>query len=345
MNHIHFCVNELSSKRVNIYTIALFCLSLICPAHANVRSYIKDNLDYFKNVVKDSLCPIPQNIMEDGSCRYQWFLDLEKSSVNTLPDSLIDNLWAITGGSFTIFPSNIGDRYMNDPFCVAFFVAVFIDTNMSVSQRNQAFSVLLNRTSSDVVLPHRKIIISNMNHRWISFEQKATMAALLKCTENERKSLFTKEETLETFPLRARALYGDKKAIAELVIQFDDTTKSYEKRIIAMKDLVTSGNLEAVRHVIKQFGRVYHPGSCIPITPQEEIARVLAYHHPGDPIFNEERSKAGKLSLTRWGATSEGPIVVAEYYKKLYAWMYDNYKVKPLDPPPYTFFREWCRRK
>ncbi|MDR0308287.1 MAG: hypothetical protein LBI42_15845 [Chitinispirillales bacterium] len=52
--------------------------------------------------------------MEDGSCRYQWLLDLERSSVNKLPDSMIYNL---SGTMDMGLPArSIRDRNINNPF-------------------------------------------------------------------------------------------------------------------------------------------------------------------------------------------------------------------------------------
>jgi len=358
MNHNHFGINKLYNRCARVYTVFFFCLLLICPLHANVRLFVRENLDFLKDITKNRFCqPPPAPFKEDGPCRYQWLLDMKKSSVNAMSDSLIDDLWGIIG-NFKEFPSNIGAHYMNDPLCVAFFVAVFCDQTLPTGRRYTALSILLNETSSGVLIPHKKKLISCMrNNNRINFEEKAIAAALLKLTENERNSLFKGQEALKALPLRARVLYGDKEAIAKMAAQFDDTTKSNWDRMRAMRDLIASGVPEAIRHVIEQFGRIYHPDACISITPQYEITIALAYHHPGDPIFNEKLKKARNPSVTLPKPTTKKeqlqyymkilntevkPEAVAEYYKKLYAWMYDNYKVKPLDPPPYTFFGQRC---
>ncbi|MDR0330890.1 MAG: hypothetical protein LBH93_04180 [Chitinispirillales bacterium] len=221
MNYIYLCINEYSKGYGRVYARALLCLLLlVCPLYANVNLYVKENINYFVNMINDRSF---RNKLEGRGHSYRWLLDMKKNNRYILIDSQVSSLSAIIMHEFREFPSNIGSVYMNDSLCVAFFVAVFCDTTISdevtsISRRNGALTILLNETSSGVLMPHReKILFYMKNWKWASFDEKAIVAARLKCTEKERASLFNGRVAIDSLPLTARVWYGDKKAIVVCV--------------------------------------------------------------------------------------------------------------------------------
>lgn len=322
---------------LNIRGPLVLCFMLIQPVRANVRTCMVDHFNYVRSVLENRLCRIPMNSMPDGSCRYQWFLNMKKKEFKTIPDSLIMALKALTNDRYYDFPSNAGSRYINDTFCIQFNVSMFCDTTMSIDRRIEVFEVLLDRTSDGVLLPYRAEIIAALNWCRLNLDQKAMMAALLNCNKTELKSLFDEKNTL---PLNVQARFGNKEAIGALIVKFD-STQIYDEKIRTMKDLLFSGDVIAIRHVIEQFGQKAYQdkNGCIAKTIQCEILESLSKYHVRDPILNEEFNAIHVRSRANGNQDA-----VKDYFKKVYAWMYEKYKVKPLNPPPYLFFSNPCPR-
>ncbi len=287
-------------------------------------------------VVRDSLCKISMNQLEDEQCRYDWIIKLEKEDMSKLSDSLVFDIKHIVNRFFHKFPGNIGKRNVNDPFIVDLYVSFFCDTSMSISERIQTFNFLTKRTSYDAILPHKKRIIQFFDTKYISLSSKAEMAALLRFSNEEINAFFSDDYEL---PLKVQGRFGDSDAVKALIKSFD-SAHGYEEKEIAMKELLFTGQLNAIDHVItKCADSVFEmQGNCIATTLQYEFLKALSYYHPGEPILEQELSNAYSAAVIK-----NDSAAVRVYYERVYEWMYRKYKVRPEKEPPVLFFQQQCK--
>lgn len=323
-----------NGNKISAQTFLLFCFLFILPVQGTVRTYLEGHYDYFRKAMEKSLCKIPINKLPDGTCRYQYLLDVKREDIKTLPDSMIISIKTLIESRFYKFPANLGHLYVNDTFCVAFNVFMFCDSTMPLDQRLQAFDLLVKKTSDKVLLPYRTEIITAMNWHRLSQDSKADMAALLNCNSNEQHLLFG--ENME-FSFKVKARLGNKVAVEKLISRFD-SSKTYEDKMAAMKELFFSGNPTAIKHIIQKFG---HPafeanGDC-GHTMQYQILCLLSYYHVGDAIFNQHLDVAYDRSRK-----FNDQNAVKGYYQKVYAWMFEKYQVRPFDLPPSLYFTKTC---
>jgi hypothetical protein len=316
---------------------SLLLLFLTVQAYEDSRLCIAKYLDYIKETVLGEICRIPMNQLDGKQCSYDWVIRLKKEDIRNLPDSSVVNIRSMANRFYYLFPGNIGKKFVNDSFVIDLNIAILCDSTMPISKRVQAFDFLIERTSDGVILPHKKRIAPFINLEQINLSSKAEMASLLKFSNKEIDAAFKKGHKL---PLKVQARLGITDASNRLIEAFDNAN-GYEAKEIAMKALLFTGQLDAIRHVItKCADSVFEmEGSCIKTTLQYEVLQALSYYHAGDPVIENELSAAFNAAAYR-----NDTATVRAYFDRVYEWMYRNYRVKPEKTPPVLFFQQPCIR-
>lgn len=305
----------------------------------NARQYLLESSDYFKN----NLTKIYLQIVMHGEESFPLNLLMsDKKEILHMPDSLINSLVIVLRDHFRNFPNNKSNDYLNDEQCVSFLVEVICDTTLSQKVRNNAFE-LLNKTSNNVLVPHRERIINVLENPLLGkkyqFKLRAHIAGLINCNQKEIDRLFAKDPEL---PLDVQARLGNKKAISELIDIFENG-KDFNIRINAINGLIFSGDSNAIRYVLRNFNKPVADTSgsnCLDNTLQYEIILKMTAYYPDCKLFNDDFNNALKYSLFTFNSDS-----VKSYFQKVYLWINDKYSVQPIDTQPFPYLKEKCYKK
>lgn len=263
---------------------------------------------------------------------------LVQTSVGELPvDSIMDVVF-LGINSPKCFIANKGIR-LNDDKIVGFLVNAVFNTRLSKKHRRGAADVLRNRCSYESLPKYKKRFLSALDDFYsIGFDESYELLALLDLNKEEEIAIFGKKN----LKIEVKARLGDTAAVAELIERYENG-RDYNSKESAVRKLLYSGNLDAIKYCIQKFndpviqtvGNDKQP--CKEESIRYPIIDALSYYFPDNPLLNEEFKKAVKP----YGVDNE---YIKDYLKRFVGWAEKQYGVKPVDPEPEPFLRGLCKR-